>query len=78
MAGGVITTTIRGADDIESYIGGWTTEHQTDSDFVVNGAYNAVTNGFDFKLKAYRKTYLFFFCSLGFDLAPATAAAILA
>ncbi len=48
MAGGVITTTIRGADDIESYIGGWTTEHQTDSDFVVNGAYNAVTNGFDF------------------------------
>ena len=41
MAGGVITTTIRGADDIESYTGGWTTEHQTDSDFVVNGAYNA-------------------------------------
>lgn len=48
MAGGVITTTIRGADDIDSYLSGSLTEHHRDSDYIQNEYNKRYTNGFDF------------------------------
>lgn len=36
MAGGVIASTIRGADDIDTYTSGWSIEHQRDSNYIRN------------------------------------------
>ena len=36
MAGGVIATTIRGADDIEDYTQDWATDHHTDMNYIEN------------------------------------------
>lgn len=48
MAGGVVTTTIRGADDLETYTGGWLTEHHRDSNYISNEYRKDQTNNFDF------------------------------
>lgn len=45
MAGGVITTTIRGTDDITS---GWPTGHFSNKDYISTGYNRHETNGFDF------------------------------